>query len=58
MQNGNVKLLSWKTTSVQFPNSGIEIDEDVAEFISRLSELPENEQEKILKVAEKLLSDK
>ena len=58
MKNSNVKLLSWSTTSVQFPNSGIEIDEDVANFISKLSELPEEEQQKVLKVAEKLLSVK
>ena len=57
MQKGTVKLLSWKTTSVQFPNSGVEIDEDVVEFISKLSELSEQDQEKVLKVAENLLSE-
>ena len=38
----------WKTTSVQFPNSGVEIDEDVVEFISKLSELSEQDQENYL----------
>ncbi len=58
MDNSNIKLLSWSTTSAQFPNSTVEVDEDVVKFIEKLSELPEEEQIKMLKVAEKLLGAK
>ena len=54
MQNDDIKLISWSTKSKQFPTDII--DDDVRVFIEKMSELPDEDQERIIKVAEKLIA--
>lgn len=57
MQKRDFRILFWSMTSTQFPNENVEIDEEVLRLMEKLLELPEDQQNKMIETAEKLIKN-